>query len=748
VEGSFFCRDEGERARLLDLSTRLRTVEGLISVLFLAAALVSGFTFGWDSLAPAIPPLAAFWLLQTRLARFSRPELVLFGCLIAIEAGIAGGVVLARGPSLYLFAVMMVPALLASVVFPTRVAVAAVAISAALELGFGLGFDLPAVSRDPFGLLYPLEALVCGSGIALVVASLELATRSTAILDPLTGLPNRLALRARVAELEHQARGSGRPVALLVGDPDGFKRINDTRGHAVGDAVLRELGARIRAATTGVANAYRLGGEEFVILIGDANRQQAADIAERVRKLVCARAIEGLSVAISFGVAVSTSEQPFNFSELFGQADRALYEAKRSGGNRVRIWPLAEEHGGAQTAEVDAIEALVSQLERREQPGEVAETDRFDSWQEAHHAETGSWLVQDDVERRQLLELNRVLRERAKPVFVIGFALGAASASEYGWQILILPPVFTLLYIFTEHRLERLRRPELALGAAWLGLQAAFFASALLATRPMIVAGSLLFLLLVGSSAVFPSRGVAIGVIYTSLIMGATALLTDRWLLLHYPSILCFYIAIAAAIGMVGIAVGRSTIDFRGLGIIDQLTGLFNRAALDARVAELGHRQGLEVSLVLLDVDRFKQVNDVHGHAKGDAVLRELGYRVRKHLRAFESAYRVGGEEFLILLESVDRAQAEGVAQRLAAAVGGQPLAGLPVTASFGIATGSPAAFDDLYVLADRALYTAKQAGGNLVFVSMGPDQPARPAQGLHQPLEEPSSSQQPVPGP
>ena len=69
--------------------------------------------------------------------------------------------------------------------------------------------------------------------------------------------------------------------------------------------------------------------------------------------------------------------------------------------------------------------------------------------------------------------------------------------------------------------------------------------------------------------------------------------------------------------------------------------------------------------MIVADVDRFKAINDSYGHATGDAVLREIGYRVRKNLRAFESAYRIGGEEFVILLDDVDWDDAEGVARRL-----------------------------------------------------------------------------------
>jgi diguanylate cyclase (GGDEF)-like protein len=749
VEDLISCRDDAERGRLLDMSRRLRAVEARGSLLFLAAAAAGVPTFGFVALLPALPGLALFWLIQSRVARYRRPELALLGCVLLVQSGVAISIVIAHGPRIYLLPLMIIPVLLASVVFPVRVAVLVVGLSAQLMLAVGLGFNLATVRAQPFALLYPLGIMVCGSGIAMVVAGLELATRGAAIVDPLTGLPNRIALRARVSELEHQASLIRRPVALIVGDPDRFKAINDSRGHAVGDAVLREVGARIRAALPAGAGAYRLGGEEFVLLLADADVQQAAALAESVRRRIGARAIEGLHVGISFGVAASSAEDPFRFSRLFGHADRALYEAKRAGGDRVRLWPLAEalaengaeQEGGIEVAPTgaargserhraaEAMRALARQFERRRADGEAdapgseqGQSGSEGDWERytaAEHAATGSWLVQDEVQRRQLLELNRHLREKAKPVFLIGFTLGALSAPIYGWQILIMPPLMTAVYIAVEHRLERMRRPELALGLAWLGLQAAFMGSGLIANHQMIAAASLLFLLLIGSSAVFPPRGVAIGAAFTALIMVIVAVVELPHLLLTAPAIIIFYIAIVVTIAMVGSAVGRATIAYRGLGIVDQLTGLFNRSALLVRAAELEHRSGSAgAAVIVLDVDRFKAINDRHGHATGDAVLRELGYRVRKNLRAFESAYRIGGEEFVILLERLEDDHAEAVAERLRNTVAQAPLAGVPTTVSLGVAVAERERFryERLFANADDALYAAKRAGGNCVY--------------------------------
>jgi diguanylate cyclase (GGDEF)-like protein len=723
-------------------------------VLFVVAAAIGAPTFGPLAALPALPGLALFWVLQTRLDRFRRPELALLLCLVVLELGLGVSLGMAHGPRVYLLMILMMPVLLASVVFPARIAVFVVIFSTQVMLAVALGFDLTAVQHSPFELLYPLAVMIAGSGIAMVVAGLDVSTRGIAIVDPLTELPNRMALRARVAELEHQARINGRPIALIVGDPDRFKVVNDKRGHATGDAVLREVAARMRAHVPARASVYRLGGEEFVVLVSDADVGTGAAIAEQMRAAVCERAIEGLGVAISFGVAASDRDEPFRFSQLFGQADRALYEAKRAGGNRVRMWPLAGPENvmvssnGAAPHEHVELASLEHEFDRREpmQPdrgdaggdggpheanggrpaGDAELGDRWAHWNAKEHAATGNWLVRDDVQRRQLLELNRSLRDKAKAAFLIGFLVGGLSAIQYGWQILVPPAVMAVIYVLIEHNIERFRHPEYALGLGWIGLQTSFLLSGLLANAPMIFAAPLLLVLVIGSSAVFPPRGVVIGVGLTICIMFAVGFAEDPHLILGAPGTLAFALALLITVGMLGAAIGRSTIEYRDLGIVDQLTGLFNRGALLSRVAELTHRSARErapVALVVADVDHFKMINDSYGHATGDVVLREIGYRVRKNLRAFESAYRIGGEEFVILLEDVDWRHAESVALRLRDAIRETPIAGVATTVSFGIAAttaGEAFDYDALFKSADAALYAAKRAGGDNVFGGEG----------------------------
>jgi diguanylate cyclase (GGDEF)-like protein len=161
----------------------------------------------------------------------------------------------------------------------------------------------------------------------------------------------------------------------------------------------------------------------------------------------------------------------------------------------------------------------------------------------------------------------------------------------------------------------------------------------------------------------------------------------------------------------------------RELTIVDDHTGLFNarhlHRVLDAEVVR-SERYGRPFSLVFVDLDKFKEVNDRHGHQAGSAALREVGEVIRAGLRETDIPTRYGGDEYVVLLPEADRAQAMGVAERLRAAVAAHEFLAdrglkLRLTASFGVATwpedGRKA--DELLGRADAAMYQVKGASRN-----------------------------------
>lgn len=153
----------------------------------------------------------------------------------------------------------------------------------------------------------------------------------------------------------------------------------------------------------------------------------------------------------------------------------------------------------------------------------------------------------------------------------------------------------------------------------------------------------------------------------------------------------------------------------------DSTTGLLPRAALDTAILDcLGNASETEpLSVVMMDVDKFKSINDTHGHAVGDKVLAEVAHRVSTATKGKGDVYRYGGEEFTLLLPNYSTEEATAVAERLRLAIAAQPVAGIPVTVSFGVSSypGLSADRDSLMGDADKALYDAKNLGRNLVRV-------------------------------
>jgi diguanylate cyclase (GGDEF)-like protein len=164
--------------------------------------------------------------------------------------------------------------------------------------------------------------------------------------DPLTGLPNRGAFDARLAALSGFYDRYARPFALLTLDVDFFKKFNDTWGHEAGDRVLKHVADILRKAVRDVDLPARIGGEEFVVLLPETTVRQAAEAAERIRRMLEVRAVNwngrSLLVTASFGVA-SVPDCATHPGELAGLADAALYRAKESGRNRVYAAPRLEK---------------------------------------------------------------------------------------------------------------------------------------------------------------------------------------------------------------------------------------------------------------------------------------------------------------------------------------------------------------------------------------------------------------------
>ena len=166
------------------------------------------------------------------------------------------------------------------------------------------------------------------------------ALRIQATRDSLTGLLNRRAIIETMTAELHRVRRESRPMGVAIVDLDSFKRINDTYGHAAGDAVLVEAARRMQSSLRPYDEIGRTGGEEFLILAAGCDLRCAASVAERVRAALARAPMDvkagSFSITCSAGVA-STAEHPDRDVEwLIRAADAALYRAKAGGRNTVR----------------------------------------------------------------------------------------------------------------------------------------------------------------------------------------------------------------------------------------------------------------------------------------------------------------------------------------------------------------------------------------------------------------------------
>jgi diguanylate cyclase (GGDEF)-like protein len=312
----------------------------------------------------AIPAMTSSWVGGSSTVRKDGPVMVI---LIGVLAGSAAVAAL-RGPRLgdHGFVVLLLGNQLAAVTAigvingGGRVSEATVSLMTALLMGAlfcGRRREVAIVAASAVALIVgtvstaPSTASSVGDVTAgvftvIVVAAIVRALRDLAITaveqarrgevtDPLTGLANRRGLeRAGAPYWIDRARGQ-HPIAVLVIDVDHFKQINDTRGHAGGDEVLRRLAALVSGSLRAGDVAVRLGGEEFLVLCSSPP-DQAHLIAERLRLTIQ----ENLApVTVSIGVHVTTPTGldllPNSIWTAVNRADQALYTAKNSGRNRV-----------------------------------------------------------------------------------------------------------------------------------------------------------------------------------------------------------------------------------------------------------------------------------------------------------------------------------------------------------------------------------------------------------------------------
>jgi diguanylate cyclase (GGDEF)-like protein len=156
--------------------------------------------------------------------------------------------------------------------------------------------------------------------------------RHLADRDPLTKLLNRRAFAQRLEDAAQRARETGEPLALVYCDLDGFKAVNDNRGHADGDRLLCAFSDVLVASVRNDDSVFRMGGDEFALLLERCPRQRALEVVQRVLERLDEAAGDDLAIAASFGVAVADCSGPIDSEALLRRADDAMYDAKGARG--------------------------------------------------------------------------------------------------------------------------------------------------------------------------------------------------------------------------------------------------------------------------------------------------------------------------------------------------------------------------------------------------------------------------------
>lgn len=182
-------------------------------------------------------------------------------------------------------------------------------------------------------------ALAGQASAALQNAKLYEQTLAASRADPLTGLMNRRSFRERLEGEVERARRYGRDLSLVVLDVDGFKRVNDTLGHQAGDRTLIRIGEMLLRNRRMEDGAFRIGGDEFALLLPETGPHGATVLAERLRRRIEHSGLgsdRSQPLTVSVGVA-SFGDHGINVDEIFERADQALYDVKDAGGNAIAL---------------------------------------------------------------------------------------------------------------------------------------------------------------------------------------------------------------------------------------------------------------------------------------------------------------------------------------------------------------------------------------------------------------------------
>jgi diguanylate cyclase (GGDEF)-like protein len=331
---AWLCPTPAHRLRVLEASARIGKARIVIAGAIGLGVLAGAPWNGWWTLALFLPCGIHLVTVDYWMRRSERPELIAFGTLLAMLGVLAIAAVGTGGPESPVLAwTALIPAM-ATLRFRFEVSLVLSGLAAIVIAAVGFGSNAGLALDNPVPMIAALVMVANIVGVCVALMYGELEHRDRAVLDPLTGLLNRASLEFRATEIEQQARLTAGDVSVVILDLDRFKRINDEFGHERGDTVLRDAAYEIRKALRSFELVYRIGGEEFLVLLPGVDLDGGVEIAERVRTAVALARPGDLDLTLSAGVATAAGDQ-VRYDQLFREADSALLRAKREGRDRV-----------------------------------------------------------------------------------------------------------------------------------------------------------------------------------------------------------------------------------------------------------------------------------------------------------------------------------------------------------------------------------------------------------------------------
>lgn len=674
---------------------------------------VFGLQYGWPTSVPPALALVTAAVLGTRLNRHNAGESIAAAAIFCHLLVLALIVLAGGAHTRYLLALDAIPVALGALALPRRIVWRWLALALATLTATAFAVAPHAMLAIPAYLIVPAIFIALTVINLLSIRDQNLVTRDTAVVDPLTGQLGRLALQSRIDELG--ATGT-RGATIAVVDVDHFKSVNDRHGHATGDKVLAETARRMAAALGDHGTLYRFGGDEFVILM-QSTGELPGHVLERLRAAVRATPIEACEISVSIGLAQGTRVRATGHDELFRRADDALRGAKRQGRDRV-----IEAGGDAPP------ERRRPSLRRGPRP--AGEPAPMPAPPRIPSAARAAPTAQDTVREHQR-SMVRLAYRHSLATAVLAPLAAIVRGPWFGWWHpvpiivggIVLRPLMRTWY--------RARNPALVVICISLLSNVLTPISQALATSPAFFALPMIALTGLSASASLGRRGGLIVWTGASLCVPASVLLVQPAAITDPGVVLVPWLLITFT-HLLGHRTGRAMLATRREVLVDPLTGVLNRLALDARIPafEFGAGRSLDGSTVLVcDLDNFKSINDTYGHAFGDQALRAVATAICSELRPADGLYRVGGDEFVVLLDATGADAASALGERIRSVVAATPLGAIPVTISIGTATHAGAGHCDyqrLFERADAALYSAKRSGRNRVVT--GESAPARPA--------------------